>query len=354
MTKSVKILGAGLSGLSCAINLVKKDVAVEVIEKRDSIGKQNNPNYQVLNGSVTPKEYLESLNLKPKYRQIVKEKCFFATNSRDFDFKLNSKVYFIQRGGPDSLEAGLYKQAVDSGVKFKFNTIAKAKEVDVIATGPKSVDAIAYGEVYEGVDFDSEHFYVMYDDKYSPRGWYLYAVPYDNKLAVMNCCSQPHVGKVKLLLKKAISEKNILKDAIGGNKPVSYMGGYGNVELPKSAVDDGRLILGEAAGFQDPFRGLGMAFALESGKLAADAITGGLDYDRLWKDAFSQQFKLDYSRRFIVSLFGSRRVDLMYRKYSREDTINLRRGDVGGPVGNILKTTFMHAELLKKKLLGYW
>ena len=59
MTKSVKILGAGLSGLSCAINLVKKDVSVEVIEKRDSIGKQNNPNYQVLNASVTPKEYLE-------------------------------------------------------------------------------------------------------------------------------------------------------------------------------------------------------------------------------------------------------------------------------------------------------
>jgi digeranylgeranylglycerophospholipid reductase len=355
MAKPVRVLGAGLSGLSLAVNLARNDVPVIVFEKRSSVGLQIHPNFQVLHsGGSTPEGYLKTLNLKPAFRRVSLGKVFFSARSRDLDLNLKHNIHFIQRGGRDSLEYGLYRQAVGLGVEFKFNQILPESEVRVVATGPKRVDAAGYGEVYETDAFDVEHFFMMYDDRYSPKGWYLYAVPYDGRLAIMNCACQPYVGLLKPHLKKALAENKILKEAVAGKKPVGFMGGYGNVSIPKTAVIDGRVYLGEAAGFQDPFRGFGMEFALESGKMAADAIINNLDYDRLWKDEFMPQFKLDYSRRFFISLFGSRIVDLVYSRVKSGDTISFIRGDFPGFAGDALKTVFLNAELLKYRLTGRW
>lgn len=355
MAPAVRILGAGLSGLSAAINLASNGISVVVLEKRNSVGMQISPNFQVLHSDgKTPEQYLAGLNLRPSFRRLELQKAYFSTESRDLDLNLRRKVYFIQRGGVDSLEQGLYRQAVELGVEFKFNQNAREIETDVIAHGPRRLDAIAYGEVYECDTFNPKHFFMMYDDRYSPRGWYLYAVPYDGKLAVVNCASQPHVSEVKKLFKKAVAEKKLLRDAVGGRKPCGSIGGFGNAFIPKTAFRDGRYYVGEAAGFQDPFRGFGMKYALESGRLAAEAILKKTDYDTLWKRQFMPQSKLDYSRRLFMSLFGSRLVDLAYRKVKTGQTIDFVSGNVGGVLGDALKTVFLNAELAKKRLTGHW
>jgi len=352
--EKVRILGAGLSGLSAAINLALKGIPVEVLEKRPAVGGQINPNFQVLHAKgKTPKEYLSELNLTPDFRQLPLKKAFFSTRSRDFDFKLKRNVFFIQRGGSHSLEQGLYRQALGLGVEFKFNQLVPETEAHVVACGPSRVDAMAYGEVYENASFEEDHFFMMYDDRYSPKGWYLYAVPYDGKLAVINCVCQPHVGRVRELLGKALKEKEILRRSVRGS-PVAYTGGFGNASIPSTAVRGGRFYVGEAAGFQDPFRGFGMRFALESGKFAADAIAHALDYDSIWRREFMPQFSLDYSRRFFLSLFGSGLVDVAYRGMKSGDAIDFVSGNVSGPFGNLLKHLFLHMELAKRKLTGFW
>jgi flavin-dependent dehydrogenase len=228
-------------------------------------------------------------------------------------------------------------------------------DVDIIATGPKRADAGAFGAVYEGVDFPRDKFFMMYDDRFSPRGWYFYVIPFaENKVEVVNCVSQPHVPKAKELFFKALEERKVLREYFAGKKPVSTFAGFGNVAIPRSAVQEGRILTGEAAGFQDPFRGFGMNFALESGKLAADAIVGGGNYDTLWKRQFTNQFQLDFSRRFFISVFGSRLVDLMYRNVKSGDTIGFKSGDVKGLLGAALKSAFYNAERVKKKITGCW
>jgi flavin-dependent dehydrogenase len=355
MARTVRILGAGLSGLSAAVNLALNGISVVVLERRSSVGMQIKPNFQVLHpDGRTPQQYLESLNLRPSFRSLAMQKIFFSTCKRDLDLDLQRKVYFIQRGGVESLECGLYRQALDLGVEFKFNEHVNETDADVIAYGPRRIDAVAYGEVYECDSFESKHFFMMYDDRYSPRGWYAYAVPYDGKLEVINCASQPYVSQVKELFKKAVAEKKLLRDAIGGRKPCGSIGGFGNAFIPKTAVKDGRLRTGEAAGFQDPFRGFGMKYALESGKMAADAIAYKIDYDALWKEHFMPKFKLDYSRRFFMSVLGSGLADLVYRKFKSGQTIEFVSGNIEGPLGGLLKTGFLQLELLKRRLTGCW
>jgi len=352
----VKVLGAGLSGLSCAINLALSGREVVVFERRSGVGLQVHENYQVLQtrGKIV-EEYLGLLNLSPRFNHFSLSKSLFSTASRDLDVLLNSPVHFVQRGGISSLEHGLCAQALDLGVKFKFGARTSESEVDVVATGPKSVDSTAYGAVYENVDFPRDKFLMMYDDRYSPKGWYFYVIPFgENLVEVVNCASQPHGGRVKELFYRALSERDSLKKYFEGKTPVSTFGGFGSVNVPKTALKDGRLLVGEAAGFQDPFRGFGMNFALESGFLAAHAIKDGENYDMLWKRKFMPQFKLDFSRRLVISVLGSRVVDLMYRGVKSGDAISFKSGDLGSVVGESLKSVLFSAELLKRKITGYW
>ncbi|MDD5112236.1 MAG: NAD(P)-binding protein, partial [Candidatus Altiarchaeota archaeon] len=145
MAKTVRILGSGLSGLSAAINLSKNGFQPEVLEKNSDAGLQIQPNFQAFQArECTPADYLKGLNLCPKFRQLVFMKALFSTSGRDLELNLRQPVYFIQRGGERSLEAGLKKQAEDAGVKISFNAKIQEKDADIIASGPRRVDAAAY------------------------------------------------------------------------------------------------------------------------------------------------------------------------------------------------------------------
>ena len=46
-SKHIKILGAGISGLAAAINLVKSGYKVEIFEKRSEVGKRFHGDFQI-------------------------------------------------------------------------------------------------------------------------------------------------------------------------------------------------------------------------------------------------------------------------------------------------------------------
>lgn len=352
----IKILGAGLSGLTAAINLTNANKEVKVYERKNSVGAHIYPNYQgLLRTNSNPKKYLKNLNLEPEFKIQTLSKAILCTRNTEVKVITKEPVPFVMRGGKESLEYGLFKQAEKLGLEFEFNSKIKEKDADIVATGHYRCDMAAYVGIFEDVNFEEDAYLYMHDDRYSPRGWYLYIIPISKgKIKLVNCTSQPHIKKTKKLFYKAISKRKILKNILEDAKPIKTFGGYGGVDFPRSAIKEGRFYIGEAAGFQDPFRGFGMNYALESGYLVSEAIIHNKNYDKLWKKKFAHQKKMDFSRRYAMVKWGDKIVDRYFRKYKDGEVVDLNRVNPKGFKGKFLIELFYRLELLHKWRTGYW
>lgn len=361
MENEIRILGAGLSGLTAAINLAKAGKNVRVFEKRRAVGEQIFPNLQGLIKTEpcdSVEGYFRLLGIRPgKFVHFEISRFRFLTRSRSMKLHAEKGYPFVLRGGKGSLERALFEEAMSLGVKFEFNSTAAEREVHIVSSGPKRADAAAFGAVYEGRSWlGKDELLIMYDDRYSPKGWYIYAQScLGGRTEIVNCCQQPYAPLVKKLFFKAISERRELKELVGGRKPIATFGGFCNIGIPGSAIIDGRLYTGEAAGFQDSFRGFGMNYALLSGKLAADSIIHGSDYDTLWRKELMPKMKLDFARRFVMSILGDRVPELAMRKYSDGDEVDFDRFVPSNRFWYCLLVDILcGAEMLKKRATGYW
>jgi flavin-dependent dehydrogenase len=353
---AIKVLGAGLSGLCAAINLTKEGREVEVFEKKKDVGQHIRPNYQgLLRTRGDPLGYLKGFNLEPKFDLFRLNHAYLCTKTRDINVKMKEPIDFVLRGGRTSLEYGIYNQAKSMGVKFRFNEKIEESEADIVATGHFKCDMLAFGGVYEDLDFPKDKFLYMHDDRYSPIGWYLYVTPLpDDTYKIVNCTSQPHVKQTKRLFYKAISERKILKDIVGDRRPIETFGGFGGCEFPKSAKKGKTLYVGEAAGFQDPFRGFGMNYALESGYFAAKAILENKDYDRMWKEQFKSRIKTDLFRRYAMVVFGDRAIEHAFRNIKDGDEVDWYKVNKKGIKYSILRETFYRLEKFRHWRTGHW
>ncbi len=352
-----RVLGAGLSGLTAAINLTLKGESVTVHESRAAPGKHMHAQYQVLlrtGGDAA--DYLARWNLHPDYtlRNFTDFLCL--TNTRDVQLSFTEPLPFVLRGDdPGALENGLYQQAEADGVRFEFNSRIKPQAGDIVATGHHRADMAAFGAYFENSDFPRDRFVYMHDDRYSPRGWYLYLVPIGkDRVKIVNCASRPHLKLVKPLFYRAIEERQALADIVDGAKPLETFGGVGGAHFPRSAVIDGAYHTGEAAGFQDPWRGFGMNYAIESGYLAAQALTDGSDYDRLWKAQFRKFKRLDIARRGIFWVFGNKAFEYAFKRYEDGDPVNFQDVNLKGLRGELMLSFFYRLELMRKWVKGYW
>ena len=148
-----RVIGGGLSGLAAAINFAKNDEKVEVHEAREDIGMQFHPNYQVLlkESPSTPasesdaKSYLNRWGLNPEFQYKDAKKFLCCTQKRDFTISLKEPLPLILRGGENSLERGLSKQAEDLGVDFHFKSRPKARPGDIMSAGSYRTDMAADG-----------------------------------------------------------------------------------------------------------------------------------------------------------------------------------------------------------------
>lgn len=353
----IKVLGAGLSGLSAAINLKKGGEDVLVMERMPSVGMQIHPNYQGLR-IPTPDDvggWFARLNLEPKNPTIRYLATMILDTPRTGVRHIRSKhpVPFALRGGKGSLEWALYEEAKDLGVQFEFNT--KQRSADIVATGHQRCDAAAYGEVYEIPEFPDDSYFYMHDDRYSPKGWYAYMIPMgDGKVEIVNCVSQPNVPRLRECYARLLRENKFVSAYVKGKKPISAFGGFGSVDYPGTAKRGPSLLVGEAAGFQDVCRGFGIAYALRSGHLAARSILEKKEYDQLWKEDFAAELRLDFATRFGVALVGDRIVEWYFRNIRHNDTVDFADAEPKGLWYEAAKRLAFPAEMAKKKILGHW
>ncbi|MFC1733755.1 NAD(P)/FAD-dependent oxidoreductase, partial [candidate division KSB1 bacterium] len=83
--------------------------------------------------------------------------------------------------------------------------------------------------------------------------------------------------------------------------------------LPATAACNGKLYVGEAAGFQDFLFGLGIRRSLQSGYLAARSLIESRPYDALWKNSFGRQLESGILNRFIYEKSGNAALALLMK-----------------------------------------
>ncbi len=303
----IQIAGAGPAGLAAAITLAHGGRQVIVHETQAQVGHRFGADLQGLENWSTEQDVLDmlrGLGLTTDFAAPPFERGtgFDAWGKRYDIVGKKPLFYMVERGpGPRTLDTALLEQARALGVEVRFNSRLDHVEGDaVLATGPKTADAIAVGYHFES-DWD-DGFWIIYDDNIAPKG-YAY-------LLIMNGC-----GTVKSCMFTGFKQERqyvqrtveAFQDLVGLEmKNPRPHGGAGNFRIPGRAISGAHLVVGEQAGFQDFLWGFGMRFAMVSGVLAARSLLEGESYDELWRRELGPQLWNGQINRAIYAALGNR------------------------------------------------
>lgn len=267
---------------------------------------------------------MQKMGVEAKVEFAYFPRAIICTRKRkvELDCSGGSLMPFVVRGaggelGKHSLDSALFSEAEKLGAQFEFNSRASESDADIIASGSRGEPhSAALGGVFENSDFPRGCQLVMFDDRYSPRGWYSYILPVGNdRVEFVTCVSKPYIPQLAQLHAKAMKERKEIADVVGGRKKIASFAGSASARMPKSARIGKKYFVGEAAGFQDPYMGFGIAYALRSGHLAAKSLLGGSDYDALWRREFGYYLRKDAAYRLVMETLGDAAAELMMSKY---------------------------------------
>lgn len=277
---NIQIYGAGLSGLTAAINLVKNGYTVTVYEKENKIGGSS---------KCHPSNHMTPMHIKKmqKYIGINIESCFSKLDT--FTGYIGSKKYvfstknlFVVERGPreSSLDYFLYKTALKEGVNFEFlQPLTKEKlrtipENSIIATAGYSQLVSTLGIPYTTfkqfntyINTNIENITIAYFGDYSSDYGYI-----SGKNGILSAQLSGPLNLSKKNLKKFA---NLVKETqdIELKEWSSVVSHFPKkVRLFKKFAGKTFILAGDIAGFLDPFFGFGINGSLISGKIAAIGI----------------------------------------------------------------------------------
>jgi len=304
MVTMIKILGGGVSGLTAAINLADADKEVTVYELQPRIGMRFKPNCQLLPNWDSKEDilsFLRKFKIKINWKTKIDFVDIYSPNLKHKTEIFSSERpigYTLTRGGDESFECYLAKQAKKKGMKIVTNFKDKIN-ADIIATGPKHPEGLGYGGVLSG-NFDKRKAIILFDYEIAPGG-YIYLLPHSSKLATIAIAlrkwSDPKTQFNKLI------DHPLFKDVFQSSKILYNFSAIatGTVKkIPETAKLGNSLLVGEAAGFQDNAYGFGMRYSIISGYLASESILERLDYDKLWKNALLEELKRTRTIRMVL------------------------------------------------------
>ncbi len=312
MKKEIKIVGAGLSGLTAGINLLGAGYDVTIYEQRKDIGLRFHNDFQGMENWTQEKDVLELLKEMNIKINFFFEPVFegFACGphlARIVKFSSQKPIcYLVKRGNSsDSIDFGLKQQFTSNGGRIIFEHRISFDEADIIATGPKKVRAIALGYMFNTDLKDIAAFII--DENIAPK-LYAYLI-IKNGRGVVAVTLSKNFKKQEYYLKSVIDafRKGFNLRMINKRK----FGGSVDFAFPPRTTKSSKLLVGEAAGFQDAFAGFGMFYAMRSGFLAAKSIINNKDYNKLWKKDFGDLLKAGLVNRFIFERMGNKGYDFL-------------------------------------------
>lgn len=298
--KSIKILGAGISGLTAAINLAKAGFKVDVYERNKDVGMRFGGDLQGLENWSDKEDVLDMLkqmNININFDCDPFSKIFISDGLKENEINFNKNAFYLVKRGNflGTLDYGLKKQAVEGGVNIFFEKTMLKDNADIVATGPimDETCAIAKGIIFRTKTEDMVIGLLNNEAGYKGYSYLLITKGYGCMCSVVF----GELGRINECFEKTMERFNkINKIDIENPKNV---GGIGCFSIKNVFKSNNNLLVGEAAGLQDMFWGFGMKYAFTSGYLAAQSIINNEDYEKKTKERFSNKLRSSLVNRFL-------------------------------------------------------
>lgn len=316
MSNKIKIAGAGIAGLTSAINLVRYGYDVEIYERKDNIAHRFKGDFQGIENWTTQDDALELI------KSYGINLDFDITPSGSFNvcgpkrecksFESERIIYYLIQRGTDkgNLDHSLYNQAINEGVKIHFNVQSLPEDIKIVATGPSKASAVILGYNFKTTN---ENIHLMLcDNNLAPRGYaYLLIVNGSGTIATAFMPDENNPNSYLDNTLNAIKEVHDIEML-----DIKKFGTYGSFSSPNIYTEEEKIIVGEAAGLQDFLFGFGLRYAVFSGYLAAKCIHEGTDYKQLAETYFSNTIKASLVNRFLYEQLDNDKYDFMINRMS--------------------------------------
>jgi flavin-dependent dehydrogenase len=320
MSEPVTIVGAGPSGLACAIALARSGWRVIVRERHSRVGARFHGDFQGLENWSDAQDVLDELHaagVSGTFAHFpISKGVVFDHRGREYRVQsARSLYYLIRRGGSEGcLDYDLLQQVIALGVDVRFQDRTRdVPGLAVLAIGPRSPDVIAVGYVFD-TDMTNGNWLAL-DNRLAPLG-YSYLLIQDGRGTVASCMFTGFKNQAEYVIRTVEFFRQRAGLRMRHQQP---FGGFGNFHLPGTAMQGGHPVVGEQAGFQDALAGFGMRFALRSGLLAAQSIVENTDYTHLWRRKLQPLLRTGVVNRFLYNTLGEGGRLLALRKLSGGD-----------------------------------
>lgn len=322
MTGIVDVVGAGPAGLSAAIAVVRSGGKARVSERHAGVGTRFHGDFQGLENWSTEGDVLEELHgmgIEPTFEHTAFYECtFFDPDGRHHVCRSAQPLWYLVRRGTDdgTLDRSLERQAVSAGIPIEYGaTVKRLPKGGVVAHGPRRVDAIAVGYVFETELADGA--FGAVSEEIAPGG-YSYLLICGGRATVAACLFDDFHNE-KTYLERTV---DLFRDEVGivlrGER---RFGGFGNMSHAPTLRRRDRLLAGEAAGLQDALFGFGMRYAMVSGHLAGTALASrDVDgYEAACRSRLRRLGRAGTVNRYLYERAGERGYRAMLRRLCRGD-----------------------------------
>lgn len=309
----VAIIGAGISGLSCALELERHNITPVIFEKNNKVGdivgfsliwpRMFNRSYD------DPLAYLRErydVTLKPlnKIRKIVMYspgRKAVERGSLGYIFKKGYEAYSIERQLAAMLDTQIiFNQYIDiDEIKKEYDYIIAATGFNIIGKklGVWTDTLIAQARIANVVgSFKKTSVTMWLNTDYCKNG-FCYLIPINDKQANLAMVVNGITSReTDYYWKHFLTQENIsctITDTIDSEHVCGFA---------RPLQKDNVLFVGNAGGFTDDLIGCGSINAVESGILAAQAIAYNEDYNRLAAPIYAQMEKLHEMRKFLNTM----------------------------------------------------
>lgn len=317
---TVTVIGAGPAGLACAIVLARGGQRVIVHERRRRVGARFHGDFQGLENwsdDIDVFEELARVGIRStfEHRAISQVTAFDGWGGRHEVRSDRPLYYLVRRGsGTDTLDHALLEQAKASGVEVKLSSPLKSTSGSaVVATGPVFANVMAVAYLFETAMPDGQ--WACFSDHLAPGG-YAYLLVQGGQGTVATCLFREFTRSDECLTRTIAF---FTEQAGLDMRTARPFGGVGNYGPPCRGEHEGRLLVGEHAGFQDALAGFGMRYALRSAVLAARSLLEGRGYDSLWQRSLLPAIRQGIGNRLLYTKAGDRGRRAMFRRMARRD-----------------------------------
>jgi len=304
--KKINIFGAGIAGLTAAINIAKEGHNVIVYEKEKFVGgaPELTPSIQITPADLDKINEYINIDISPCFSKLDVFKGYIYSKKIKFD---TNNLYLVERGcRKTSIEYFLYQKALKEGVKFKFSHPLATEDIlyisdnSIIATGgDPGINN------YFGLKYLPNR--VITSTKKTKLGTTTIAyfdkkMSYYGYMSTNNGMLSAHLA-VPTNIADFESQLNIFSKFIKDTEGIELKDWLSHtIYLPRKfnflKRTNGKNIffVGQAGGFVDPFFNFGINGALLSGKLAAKTII----FNKIPLKEF-KQFKKKTENNFVLS-----------------------------------------------------